>query len=190
MMNVMADAARDIPIISANEYLAREEAGETRHEFVNGVVYAMVGASQPHNVIAGNLFAALHGHLPDRCAVFTSDMKVRIALDRAEHFYYPDVMVCCGPIDRSLHYREDPVLLAEVLSPATERTDRAEKFDTYRGIPALEEYVLVAQDMPRVEIFRRQTDWRRETFAMEDTFRLECVDFAMAVEALYRRVTF
>jgi Uma2 family endonuclease len=115
-------------------------------------------------------------------------MKVGVALDRAEHFYYPDVMVCCAPSDQSLHYRDDPVLLGKVLSPATERTDRTEKFDAYRKIPPLEEYILIAQDMPRVEIFRRQTDWSRETFAMGDTFRLKCVDFAITVEALYRRV--
>jgi Uma2 family endonuclease len=186
----MADAAHDISIISTREYLAREETSQVRHEFVNGVIYAMVGASQPHNLVAGNLFAAIHGHLPDRCTVFTSDMKLRIAVDRAEYFYYPDLMVCCGPIDPSLHYRDDPILLCEVLSQSTERTDRVEKFDAYRTIPALEEYVLIAQDAPRVEIFRRRTDWSRETFATGDTFRFECVDFSMGLEALYRRVKF
>lgn len=191
-MNVMADAARNISIISAGEYLAREQASETRHEFVNGVLYAMVGASERHNLIAFNLASALSNHLalPASCSVFHADLKLRITIDRAEYFYYPDIMVCCGSSDQSLHYRDDPILLGEVLSPTTERTDRAEKFDAYRRIPALEEYVLIAQDMPRVEIFRRQTDWSRETFAPGDRFRLECVDFATTVEALYRRVKF
>jgi len=192
MMNVMADAAREISIISASEYLAREQTSQTRHEFVNGVVYAMVGASERHNLIALNLASALSSHLglPETCSVFHADMKLSIALDRAEYFYYPDIMVCCGPSNQSLHFREDPILLGEVLSPTTERTDRAEKFDAYRKIPALEEYILIAQDAPRVEIFRRRTDWRRETFLVEDTFRLECVDFATTVKALYRRVKF
>jgi Uma2 family endonuclease len=186
----MADAARDISMVSASEYLAQEEASQTRHEFVNGVVYAMVGASERHNLIAFNLAGALFGHLPESCSVFHADMKLRIVLDRAEYFYYPDIMVCCGPSDQSLHYREGPILLGEVLSQSTERTDRVEKFDAYRMIPALEEYILVAQDAPQVEIFRRRTDWRRETFNIDDAFRLECVDFTMAVAALYRRVKF
>ncbi len=186
----MADAAHDMSIISTREYLAREETNEVRHEFVNGVIYAMVGASERHNLIALNLTTALFNHLPERCSAFHADMKLHIALDQAEYFYYPDLMVCCGASDQSLHYRDDPILLCEVLSQSTERTDRVEKFDAYRTIPALEEYVLIAQDAPRVEIFRRRTDWSRETFATGDTFRFECVDFSMGLEVLYRRVKF
>lgn len=184
---MIAEAARETALMSAEDYLARETDGAWRHEFVNGVVYAMVGASDRHNMIAGALYAALAAGLPDRCQAFVSDMKLRIRQRSDERFYYPDVLVSCAPADREPYSREEPVLLAEVLSPGTERTDRGEKFDVYRGIASLEEYAILAQDRVRLELFRRRTGWQREVFGPGDEVALESVGLTLPLAALYRR---
>jgi Uma2 family endonuclease len=186
----MADTSRNIEIVSVDDYLARERASSHRHEFVNGAVYAMAGGSQRHNIIAGNLVAALNAHLPDRCTAFMSDMKLRLRLDRAEFFYYPDAMVCCGPSDQSLDWRDNPLVVGEVLSPSTVRVDRGENFDAYRQIETLQEYVPIEQDAVHVELFRRGSAWEREVLKAGGVLRLDSIGFAMPVAALYRRVEF
>lgn len=186
----MGSIARAIEIIPPETYLERERTSAIRHEYVNGVVYAMAGASDRHNRIASNLHVALGVHLPDRCVPYMADMKLRVALQRAHMFYYPDCMVCCGASDQSRDWREDPVVLGEVLSPATERVDRTEKFDAYIRLPTLQEYVLIEQAAARVEVFRRATDWQREVLGPGETLRLGGIDFSIAVDALYRRVEF
>ena len=186
----MADTARTIETLSAQAYLALERANPLRHEYVDGAIYAMSGASDRHNRISVNLTSALNAHLPDRCVAYTADMKVRIRLDRAEFFYYPDSMVCCGPSDQSLDWRDNPLVLGEVLSPSTERVDRSEKFNAYIQIPTLQEVILVEQAMPRVEVFRRATDWQREVLLAGDRLHLASIDFEIGIDALYRRVEF
>ena len=175
---------------SVADYLSFEETASERHEFIDGVIYAMVGGSDRHNLITGNLFLALGNHLPDRCQAFEHGMKLRVVLDRAECFYYPDVMVSCSEQDRARHWRERPLLIAEVLSDSTERNDRAEKFTAYKSIPELQEYVLIAQDVPQVEVFRRRNAWQLETFFMNDTITLESVALTIPVTQLYRRIAF
>jgi Uma2 family endonuclease len=186
----MADTARIIEIVSADAYLARERATTHRHEFVNGSVYAMSGGSLRHNIIAVNLTTALTAHLPERCVAYMADTKLRIRMERAEFFYYPDSMVCCGPSDQSLDWRDNPLVLGEVLSPSTVRVDRGEKFDAYRQIETLQEYVLIEQDAVRVEVFRRANAWQREVLAAADALRLPSIGFEVPVSALYRRVEF
>lgn len=186
----MANTARIIETISPEDYLVRERASLVRNEYVDGAIYAMAGASDRHNRIAGNLFTALGLHLPDRCVPYMADMKVRIVLERAEHFYYPNSMVCCGPADQSLDWRDNPMLLGEVLSQSTERVDRIEKFNAYIQIPTLQDYILIEQSTPHVELFRRSNEWQREVLGAGDTLRLDCIEFEIAVDALYRRVEF
>lgn len=175
---------------SVADYLAFEETASERHEFIDGVIYAMVGGSDRHNLIAGNLFIALGNHLPDSCQAFEQGMKLRFVIDQAESFYYPDVMVSCSEKDRARHWRERPLLIAEVLSDSTERNDRTEKFNAYKTIPELQEYVLIAQDVPQVEVFRRRNAWQLETYFMNDTITLESVGLTLAVSQLYRRIQF
>ena len=111
----MADTARVVEIVSPEDYVARERASAHRHEFMNGAIYAMSGGSERHNLIAGNLYAALSNHLPDSWKPFMADIEARIRLERAELYYYPDSMVCCGPWDQSRDWRDDPMVLGEVL---------------------------------------------------------------------------
>lgn len=183
----MAEAAREIARISVEDYLARENDGAWRYELVDGVAYAMVGSSDRHNAIAGALYALLLGQLPPRCDVFVTDMKLRVRAERDERFYYPDVFVTCSPSDRDRYSREEPVLVAEVLSPGTERVDRGEKFEAYRTIPSLQEYALLSQEGVRLELFRRRTGWARETFGPDADVTLESVALTLPLASLYRR---
>lgn len=186
----MSQALRSPTRWTPAEYLRFEGSSSERHEFVDGVLYAMVGGTDRHNLIAGNLFIALGNHLPERCQAFEQSMKLRVMVDRAEYYYYPDVMVSCSDTDRAPLFRENPILLAEVISESSERSDRTDKFIVYRSIPELQEYVLIAQDVPQVEVFRRRNAWQVETFFMNDTITLESVQLTLPVTQLFRRVSF
>lgn len=172
--------------ISVDDYLSGEQNSEIRHEYVDGKVYAMVGASDRHGLITLNLGSALNLRLPEHCQAFTSDMKVRIRTDDKDIFYYPDILVSCDPRDRETYYREDPCLVIEVLSPNTARTDRFEKFLFYQQIDSLREYVLVSQDDRLVEVFRRSERWKVMTY-VEGDVTLDSVGLAVAMDEIYRR---
>lgn len=110
--------------ISLDDYLLGEHDGVVRHEYVDGYIYAMSGASELHNVVNAELFAALYAHLPDECRAFMSDMKLKVQVNDKLFFYYPDIMVACGTNDNDPYTRSNPLLLVEVLSPSTQRTDK------------------------------------------------------------------
>lgn len=175
--------------ISEEEYLTGEPASSVRHEYVNGLVYTMAGASDKHNLITSNANAILNQALPDECEVFVADMKVRIQIKNDLMFYYPDVMVCCTEDDSATYYREHPCLIIEVLSLSTERLDRFEKFWSYRQIPTLQEYLLLNQDVQEATLFRRVSDWQPEMYR-EGLLHLVSVKLEIPLDALYRRVRF
>lgn len=183
-------AAKEMRRVSVADYLAGERVGEVRHEYLGGTVYAMAGASEEHNVIAGNIFAALHSHLRrGPCRAFMTDLKVHVRISNDEVFYYPDVMVACDPRDTDRYFKRFPKILIEVLSSETERTDRREKFLSYTQIETLEEYVLVAQDRMEVTAFRRATHWEPEILRQpEETLRLGSIEFSLPLGAVYEGV--
>lgn len=137
------------------EYLAWERASPERHEFHDGEIFAMAGASFAHNKIVGNMVRELGNALRNRpCDVVPSDLRVKIPVPGAGLYTYPDALVVCG----EAHFEDDardtllnPTVILEVLSESTEAYDRGKKFRYYRAIPSLREYVLVAQDVPSVE---------------------------------------
>jgi Uma2 family endonuclease len=174
-------------LVSVADYLAGEPVSEFRHEYIGGEIHAMAGASEEHNAISGNLFAALLSHLKGRrCRTFIHDMKVRLQIAGDDIFYYPDVMVACDPRDTDRYFKRFPTVIVEVLSPETERTDRREKFLSYQQIETLEEYVLVAQDKSEVTVFRRANQWRPEIVRQaSDSLTLSSLGFALALVDLY-----
>ena len=172
--------------LSVDEYLVGEVESQVRHEYVDGEVYAMVGASDRHGLITLNLAGLLSQRLPDRCQVFSSDMKVGIRTAERDIFYYPDVLVSCDPRDREPYYRQYPCLVVEVLSPHTARLDRFEKFMFYRQLDTLLEYVLVSQDYRQVEVFRRSDQWHGTRYTTGEV-PLQSVDLAVTIDAVYRR---
>jgi Uma2 family endonuclease len=186
----MSLTARKYRRLSAAEYLAAENDGSWRHEFINGAVFAMAAASRWHNLIRNQLVARLMGHVSGDCSVFGGEMKLQIETNNDERYYYPDVFVSCDPNDRELYSCSTAVLVVEVLSPGTERIDRFEKFEAYKSIPSLLEYGLLTQDAMELELFRRCTDWQREFYQRDNTVTFESVGLTINVSSLYRGVDF
>lgn len=157
----------DIPRTDARTYLAQERASAQRHELVDGIIVQMAGASYAHNVLVANLIAALDAALrgggpadgPPGCRPLGSDMRIKV--EATGLYAYPDVLVVCDEHafeDERADTLLNPVAIFEVLSPSTEAFDRGEKFAHYRRLPSLRDYVLVAQDRPRLEHYRRTGD--------------------------------
>jgi len=175
--------------LSVEAYIEGELRSEVKHEYLAGEVYAMSGASAAHNLIAGNLFSALHQHLRGGpCRVFMSDMKVRIQHAREDYFYYPDVMVACQPNDTARYWREQPKLIVEVLSESTERVDTREKVFAFQTIPALEEYVLLAQDRREATVFRRAEGWAACKVQGDALLELASVSLTVGLGEVYEGV--
>ena len=134
-------------LITVEKYLNLEQDAEIRHEYVAGQIYAMASASEAHNLIVGNIFALLRPHLRgSSCRSFVSDMKVKVKMQQADIFYYPDLLVTCDPNDNEKYFKTNPNLIVEVLSDSTQTTDRREKRINYQTIDSLQEYVLVSQN--------------------------------------------
>jgi Uma2 family endonuclease len=175
--------------ISVAEYLAGEKDSSVGHEYVDGQMYAMAGASDRHNRIALNLASRLNDHLNGGpCEVFIADMKVIVdpVVD-----YYPDIVVTCDPPGSDPYVRTQPHLIIEVVSPSTERIDRHEKFFAYRRVPSVQEDVLVLQDRMQVEVYRRQSEdeWSRDLFVQpEEHVHFASVGFTLSVGDIYRNV--
>jgi Uma2 family endonuclease len=149
-------AARKLNLISEDEYLASELTSEIKHEYLGGVVYAMAGARNQHNRIATNILGTLFGRLRGKpCRPCNSDTKIRIRMPGHTRYYYPDVSVVCQPNPKDDSFEEQPVVVFEVLSPATRRIDAGEKKDAYLTIPSLAAYALIEQSKPTVVIYRR-----------------------------------
>ena len=186
----MSIAVRKPKRVTFDEYLAFEESSPVRHELIEGVIFAITGGSDTHNIICGNLLIDIGGPLRGRCQTFQGQMKLKVEHHTDGDGYYPDIMVSCSPTDRERLYRKEPVLLIEVLSPSTESLDRGGKFVNYTHIPLLQEYVLVAQDVPQVEIMRRRNAWRPDFLFMGDALTLECVNLSIPVATIYQTLTF
>lgn len=145
------------PYVTYAEYLELEEKSATKHEWLDGVIYAMSGGTPDHAGLAGAVLISLGNQLRGkRCRVYPADLKVRVLATGIST--YADVSVVCGGIELDPDDKNaatNPVLLVEVLSDSTEAYDRGEKFSHYRRIPSLVEYVLVSQRSPKIEVFRK-----------------------------------
>lgn len=177
---------------SPKEYLALERAADYKSEYVGGCIYAMAGASREHILITFNIGRSLGNQLADRpCEIYPSEMRVKPAAARS--YRYPDIAVVCGPAefeDQQSDTLLNPTVLIEVLSPSTEASDRGEKFAEYRRISSLREYVLVAQDAPRIEHYARQGAGWFLTVAegLDAAMALEAIGCVLELREVYRRV--
>ena len=187
-------AARADVWVTAEEYLARERRAETKSEYLDGRIVAMAGASRTHNFIVGDVFGELREQLRGTpCELFASDMRVRIPA--TGRYVYPDVVVACGDIqfeDAAVDTLLTPVVIVEVLSPATEAYDRGEKFAHYRTLPSLQEYVLVGADRPSVEHYLRQGEqWLLTAVTdLDGVVQLPTIGCALRLRDIYQRVPF
>jgi len=178
--------------ISPEDYLAGEELSPIKHEYIDGQVYAMAGASDAHVTISLNLASALRNHVRGSgCRVYMADMKAQI--DTANIFYYPDIMVTCDARDKALQNRKKyPCLIVEVLSPTTEAFDRGDKFINYQQLETLQEYVVINQKLQRLECFRRNAEgfWVLQYYFPGSEIHLASIDFRISMDAIYEDVIF
>ena len=180
-----------LTFFSVEEYLTFEQDGEIRHEYVAGQIFAMAGASEEHNLIVTNMIALLRPHLRgSSCRAFVSDMKVKVKVQQADIFYYPDLLVTCDPNDQERYFKTKPKLIVEVLSKSTETTDKREKRINYQTLESLQEYVLVYQNEIRVEIYRKNTQgkWTVETLEKDQVLQLDSVGLALTMADIYEDV--
>lgn len=178
---------------SPQEYLKLERQAEYKSEYVNGEIFAMSGASEEHNLIVMNVAAALHAQFRGRpCKVYANDMRVKVSPTGL--YTYPDVVAVWGEAqleDAHLDTLLNPTLLVEVLSSSTEAYDRGEKAEHYRRLPSLAEYLLISQDKPHLEHYRRQADGRwllSEASQLHALISLPTIACTLRLAAVYDRV--
>jgi Uma2 family endonuclease len=174
---------------SVDDYLQWEEQQEEKHEYVDGKVYAMAGASEDHIDITTNLTVILSSHLRGKdCKLFPSDMRLNIASKKI--YYYPDLLVTCDERDHfNKKQKNYPCLIIEVLSESTESKDRGVKFANYQTIQSLQEYVLISQWEQRVEVFRRNGKfWLLQTYTAGELIELQSINLQISMDAIYEDV--
>jgi Uma2 family endonuclease len=179
-----ADAGHPMTV---EEYLEFESGSRIRHEYLAGEVFAMSGVHPRHNRIAGKLYQAFGNHLKGGpCEPYMGDVKVKLRANRDDYVYYPDVMVVCGRQQPEQPFVTNPKLIVEVLSRSTAGVDRHEKRVNYRWIAALEEYVIVAQSVTEVTLFRRDEAWRPTVLHARDSIlELRSIDFRVPLAQIY-----
>ena len=187
----MASAAAHTHL-TPEEYLAFERKATTKHEYLNGQIVAMSGASFAHNFLTMNVANQLYNQLiGGECQVAASDMRVKVT--QIDSYFYPDVVVVCGEPraeDDTFDTLLNPVLIVAVLSSSTEVYDRGEKFEHYQQIASLKDYILISQDEVHVEHYCRQgSGWLRSEFrGLEEVLSLISIGCELRLEDVYRRV--
>ncbi len=174
--------------ISPEQYLAAERGSATKHEYLDGEMWAMAGATDRHVTITTNLVAALRPLVRGGpCRLYSADMQV---YPTAEAYFYPDIMICCDERDREHQLAKFyPTLIIEVLSPGTERVDRGKKARAYRRNETLAEYVFVATDRPWVEVYRRESGfWVIHESGPDDVVTLTSLRATLEFSAIYEDV--
>jgi len=180
--------------MTPQEYLKFERGQEQKHEYWNGQIYLMAGASARHHLITANVIANLHFQLKGRnCSVYPNDMRLRVPATGL--YTYPDALVVCGKAefeDAEEDVLLNPTIIVEVLSKSTEHYDRGDKFRNYRTLPSLHEYLLIAQNEQRVEHYVRQTNAEWLLSEVDDpggTITLPAIACTLAMADLYDKVT-
>lgn len=181
--------------ITEQEYLRMEESARTKHEFRHGRMIDMAGATTDHVRIATNLSRQIGNRLEGRpCEAYGSDLRVRI--NESGSYYYPDVTVVCGSVEYARPDRRttiiNPKVVIEVTSPSTEADDRGDKFNDYRRIGSLQEYVLISQERVQVETFHRQPEglWviGPTVTELNQSVKFRSLDIEISLSEIYARV--
>ena len=183
--------AEPLNFLEPDAYLEVEQKSDIKHEYVNGLIVAMAGASRRHNLLTLALASMLRSHLRGTgCQTFASDMKVNASHKGNNIFYYPDVMVSCNQKSNNNYVEDHPQIIIEVLSPSTEARDRMEKLAAYTAIPGLKEYVLVHQDKIAVDIYQSTSaGWEVIRLTHEqEVAHLVSIDFSATLQEIYEDV--
>lgn len=171
--------------LTEDEYLASEAAAEVKREYTDGQVHAMAGAGYNHDCIAANILGEFRSHLKGTpCATFMADIKLRIGKD----YVYPDVLVDCSKMSGDDLFSTAPVIIVEVLSRSTRKTDTTTKLIRYINLPSLQEYVLIEPDIVSVQVLRRTNHWLSEYYFLGDDVTFTSIGLTLKVEDIYDRV--
>jgi Uma2 family endonuclease len=183
------------PYLTPEDYLAMERQAETKSEYLDGEMFAMTGGSRWHSLAIGNLVRELSLQLRHRpCQVYPSDLRVHIPASGL--YTYPDLIVVCGEPRLQDEHQDtllNPTVIIEVLSPTTEAYDRGKKFEHYRSIESLMEYLLVSQSEPHIEQYLRQDGNRwlfTETAGLEASLALPSIQCELALAEVYEKFAF
>ena len=182
-------------IWSADEYLARESEQEFKNELIDNRVWIMCGANSRHNIIGANLIFALYP-LVDDSGFELLGSRMCLEVDPDSNYVYPDMSIVRGEPKMSCrlnqHTFEDPVVIFEILSESTEEMDRGRKKELYLQLESLDAYIMVSEEKPRVEMFRRQgDDWlRHECVGLDSALQIPALDCEIPLSEVYRRVRF
>lgn len=185
--------------MTVEQYLALDEATDGKYEYIDGYAFMLRPPSsayddQPHNVAGGSVaHAALCARLvtlvnvapkDSPCMVYTGDARIKLA---ERQYLYPDVTVSCDEEAGSM--LANPTVIIEVLSPTTEKSDRGAKFQSYKALPSLQEYVLIGSEYRTVEVHRREGDfWRHYLYGEDDLVELKSLGIHFSFEDVYRRI--
>lgn len=182
--------AREIRLLSPEDYLEREASADSKHEFVNGFILAQAGASRAHNLISASLLARFTLHLKGNpCRAYMSDMKLRVKTNEMDAFYYPDIMVSCDQSPPSDYYEDKPVLLVEVLSDSTRSKDKLEKLNVYMKLASLKEYIVIEPKKVSVILWRKDGDnIKSYEFVEGDELTLTSIGLSFPVTDIYESV--
>jgi len=192
----MSALAQTKPYLMPEEYLAFErESIEQKHEYFEGDIFAMGGASRRHNLISFVIAGIFYNQLGERsCEVYLNDMRVKIK--ESGLYTYPDIVAICGEPqfeDQVFDTLLNPTVIIEILSKSTENYDRGKKFEHYRLIDSLQEYLLISQEKPYIEHFQRQDNkiWTfRDYTLLEETLTISSINVKINLEDIYAKITF
>lgn len=193
----MGTPQKAVAWIKPEEYLALEEKATTKHEYLDGVVYACqgfvsdatAGGNRAHNQVIQNLVVALRPQLRGTpCRTYTADIRLHVRQRQA--YFYPDVAVTCSPSDSPAAQADapefaEPTVIFEVLSDSTEAFDRGEKFEACKQIPTLEDYLLISPRERRVEVFRRAQNWAREACEATSPVRINALTISLQLAEIF-----
>lgn len=193
MENEVKEPAPKYNHVSQEEYLEMERASDVKHEYFEGEVFAMSGASLHHNFIASNLNRVIGPFAHSKgCKLFGSDFRVHIPENTL--YTYPDFSIVCGKAKTNVLFTDNllnPVVIIEILSKSTADYDRGTKFNLYRSIKTLKEYILIDSTKISVEIFARQEDdkWILSEFKqLADHFVIATIDLTLKLKDVYEDV--
>lgn len=185
--------AHKLPKLSIEEYINQEKESGTKYEYHNGQIFALAGGTINHGLLCGNIYSEFRNKLKgnnSNCKPVTSEIKLNIKSENS--FVYPDTMVICGDLEKSEHDQNsvtNPILIAEILSKSTADYDRGDKFYLYRQINTLQEYVLIEQNKPLVEVYYKKpgTDlWSiSRTKGLQSKIKFQSLDIEIDMKDLY-----
>ncbi len=180
--------------ITEEEYFELEENSEVKHEYFYGEIFAMAGAKNNHNLLVVNLTGILYNHFKSKpCYVYPSDM--RVSVEKGKYYTYPDISIVCGKrefLDKNETTLTNPNLIIEALSYSTEKYDRRKKFQSYRTIPSLNTYILVATDYKQIEVYSKtgNNSWTLTDPDANQKNYIPSLDFTLDLNEVYQKIEF